>query len=107
VAREALSATPRPTAVFCFSDSIAYGVYAAVRELDLTIPDEISLIGYDDHPISALLTPPLTSFNWDSERLVGAAVEMVLGAIDGRRRRRRVMIEPVLRDRSSTARRRR
>jgi len=107
VAREALSAARRPTAAFCFSDSIAYGVYAAARELGLAIPDEISLIGYDDHPISALLTPPLTSFNWNSERLVEAAVEMVLGAIDGRRRRRRVVIEPVLCDRSSTARRRR
>jgi len=107
VAREVLSAERRPTAVFCFSDSIAYGVYAAARELGLTIPDELSLIGYDDHPISALLTPPLTSFDWDSERLVEVAVEMVLGAIDGRRRRRRVMIEPVLRDRSSTARTRR
>ena len=105
VGREALSATPRPTAAFCFSDSIAYGVYAAARELGLTIPDQLSVIGYDDHPISALLTPPLTSFDWDSERLVEVAVDMVLAVIDGRRRRRRVVIEPVLRDRSSTARR--
>jgi LacI family transcriptional regulator len=103
VAREVLSAASRPSAVFCFSDSIAYGVYAAARELELTIPDDLSLIGYDDHPISALLTPPLTSFDWDSERLAEVAVEMVLAAIEGRRRRRRVMIEPVLRDRASTA----
>jgi LacI family transcriptional regulator len=108
VARAVLAADRRPTAVFCFSDSIAYGVYAAARELELRIPDDLSVIGYDDHPVSILLAPPLTSFSWDTERLVEVAVEMVLSAIDGHpRRRRRVVIEPDLRARESTARRRR
>ena len=84
--------------------SIAYGVYAAARGLGLTIPDELSVIGYDNHPVSALLAPPLTTFDWDAERLVEEAVGMVLAAIDGRRaRRRRAVIEPALRDRDSTA----
>lgn len=108
VARAVLTATQRPTAVFCFSDSIAYGVYAAARELQLRIPGELSVIGYDDHPVSILLAPPLTSFSWDTERLVDVAVGMVLAAIDGHpRRRRRVVIEPNLNERASTARRRR
>ncbi len=102
VARRVLSRRPRPSAAFCFSDSIAYGMYAAASELDLAIPDQLSLIGYDDHPMSTLLTPPLTSFSWDSERLIDAAVGMVLAAIDGRPVRRRLMIEPVLRERTST-----
>ena len=60
-----------------------------------TIPDDLSVIGYDDHPVSILLAPPLTSFSWDTERLVEVAVGMVLAAIDGHpRRRRRVVIEP-------------
>lgn len=106
VAREVLTAARRPTATFCFSDSIAYGVYAAARDLDLAIPRDLSVIGYDDHPVSALLGPPLTSFAWDSERLVEVAVGMILAAIDGRRPwRRRVVIEPDLRERQSTARR--
>jgi len=108
VARTVLAATQRPSAVFCFSDSIAYGVYAAARELQLRIPGDLSVIGYDDHPVSILLAPPLTSFSWDTERLVDVAVGMVLAAIDGHpRRRRRVVIEPNLRERASTARRRR
>jgi LacI family transcriptional regulator len=108
VARTVLAAAQRPTAVFCFSDSIAYGVYAAARELQLRIPAELSVIGYDDHPVSILLAPPLTSFSWATERLVDVAVGMVLAAIDGQpRRRRRVVIEPDLRERASTARRRR
>jgi LacI family transcriptional regulator len=108
VARTVLTDSRRPTAVFCFSDSIAYGVYAAARELGLRIPNDLSVIGYDDHPVSILLAPPLTSFSWDTERLVDVAVGMVLGAIDGHpRRRRRVVIEPALRERASTARHRR
>lgn len=108
VARTVLAAGQPPSAVFCFSDSIAYGVYAAARELQLRIPGDLSVIGYDDHPVSILLAPPLTSFSWDTERLVDVAVGMVLSAIDGHpRRRRRVVIEPNLRERASTARRRR
>jgi LacI family transcriptional regulator len=108
VARAVLAGERRPTAVFCFSDSIAYGVYAAARELQLRIPNDLSVIGYDDHPVSILLAPPLTSFSWDAERLVEVAVGMVLSAIDGQpRRRRRMVIEPDLRERASTARRRR
>ena len=108
VARGVLTAERRPSAVFCFSDSIAYGVYAAARELGLKIPSDLSVIGYDDHPVSILLAPPLTSFSWDTERLVEVAVGMVLAAIDGHpRRRRRMVIEPELRERASTARRRR
>jgi LacI family transcriptional regulator len=108
VAREVLALRPRPTAVFCFSDSFAYGIYAAARELRLSIPRDLSVIGYDNHPISALLAPPLTTFDWQSERLVEEAVTMVLAAIGGRRlRRRRVVIEPDLCEGASTARRRR
>jgi DNA-binding LacI/PurR family transcriptional regulator len=104
VAREVLGASRRPTAVFCLCDSIAYGVYGAARQLGLKIPDDLSVVGYDNHPVSALLAPALTSFDWDSDHLVKAAVDMVLAAIDGkRRRRRRVVIQPTLSLRESTA----
>jgi LacI family transcriptional regulator len=105
VAHAVLTGPNRPSAAFCFSDSLAYGVYAAARDLNVRIPDDLSLIGYDDHPVSSLLTPQLTSFSWDTERLIEAAVGMVLAAIDGTRRPQRVVIEPVLRERRSTSRR--
>jgi LacI family transcriptional regulator, galactose operon repressor len=107
VARGLLESRRPPTAAFCFSDSLAYGVYAACRELGVSIPDQLSVIGYDDHPMSSLLAPPLTSFDWESGHLAEVAVGMVLAAIDGGKRRRRVVIEPALRERASTARRRR
>ncbi len=104
LARGLLEGSRRPTAAFCFSDSIAYGVYAAAQELGIAIPVELSVIGYDDHPISGLLSPPLTSFSWGSKRLVEQAVGLLLAAIDATpSSKRRVVIKPELCDRGSTA----
>jgi LacI family transcriptional regulator len=103
-ARELLRASPRPTAAFCFADGFAYGVYEAARELSIVIPDELSVIGYDDHPISTVLSPPLTTFSWDSRYLMETAVEMLLAAIEGTpAEHRRVVIRPELRERGSAA----
>jgi LacI family transcriptional regulator len=102
VALDVLGGTPRPSAVFCFSDSIGYGVYAATRELGLAVPDDVSVAGFDNHPMSALLTPPLTSVDWDIEGIVHSAVRVMIGAIDGKPRRRRIVCEPSLLEREST-----
>jgi len=102
VAREVLSKTERPTALFCFADSIAYGAYAAARELGLRIPDEISVSGYDDHPMSALLTPALTTVDWNIDGIVRAAVRLILAAIERKPYRRRTVQPPQLRERGST-----
>ncbi|GAA1005974.1 LacI family transcriptional regulator [Acrocarpospora pleiomorpha] len=99
VARSLLSAAARPSAVFCFSDSIAYGVLMAANSLGLKVPGEVSVMGYDDHPMSELLG--LTSVNWNLDGIVQAAVRLVLGAADGTIRRRRITQEPFLRDRTS------
>jgi LacI family transcriptional regulator, galactose operon repressor len=107
VAHKALVAPHRPTALFCFSDSIAYGGYAAARALGLTIPTDVSVVGYDDHPVSRLLSPTLTTVDWDLESIIRAAVQLVITAIDGRPRRRRIVKPPNLRERDSTGRPRR
>lgn len=104
-AGEALAATDRPTALFCFSDSIAYGAYSAARELDLAIPKDVSIVGYDDHPVSRLLTPALTTFDWDLAGIIRSATQLVVNAIDGNPRRRRIVKAPTLRERGSTGRR--
>ena len=102
VAREVLSKSDRPTALFCFADSIAYGAYAAARELGLRIPDEVSVSGYDDHPMSALLTPALTTVDWNIDGIVRAAVRLILAAIESKPYRRRTVQPPQLRERGST-----
>ncbi|MEU7830838.1 LacI family DNA-binding transcriptional regulator [Nonomuraea sp. NPDC049129] len=91
----------RPSAVFCFADSIAYGVYAAAAELGLSIPGDVSVMGYDNHPMSGLLTPGLTTVDWDIDGIVRAAVRLMSAAADGGTRRRRVVQQPTLRERGS------
>ncbi|MFI6298006.1 LacI family DNA-binding transcriptional regulator [Nonomuraea sp. NPDC050790] len=101
VARRILE-SDRPSAVFCFSDSIAYGVYAAAAELGLSIPGDVSVMGYDDHPMSGLLTPGLTTVDWNIAGIVRAAVRLSVAAVDGGPKRRRVVQQPTLRERGST-----
>lgn len=93
----------RPTAVFCFSDSIAYGVYAAAAERGLSIPGDVSVMGYDAHPMSGLLSPGLTTVDWNIDGIVRAAVRLVSAAADGGARRRRVVQLPTLRERASVS----
>lgn len=92
----------RPTAVFCLADSIAYGVYMATRELGLAVPGDVSVAGFDAHPMSAVLSPQLTTVDWDIDGIVHAAVRLIVGAIDGKPRRRHVVREPSLCARAST-----
>ena len=103
VARTLLSTPDRPTAVFCLADSMAYGVYAAARELSLSVPDDVSVLGYDDHPVSRLLTPPLSSFRWPVDLLVSTVVERMVRAVEDDKRSRRKVLTPVAQVRGSIA----
>ncbi|MER7502897.1 LacI family DNA-binding transcriptional regulator [Nonomuraea pusilla] len=102
-AARALLESERPGAVFCFADSIAYGVYAAARDLGLSIPGDVSVMGYDDHPMSELLTPGLTTVDWNIDGIVSAAVRLMSAAADGPSRRRRIVQRPTLKERGSVA----
>jgi DNA-binding LacI/PurR family transcriptional regulator len=50
-----------PTALFCVNDIIAYGCAQALKDAGFAIPDDLSLVGFDDLPSNAFMTPPLTS----------------------------------------------
>jgi LacI family transcriptional regulator len=102
VADAVLAGPGRPTALFCFSDSIAYGAYAAARALGMSIPADLSVVGYDNHPMSGLLTPGLTTVDWDIGGIVSGSVRLMLKAIDGNTRHRRIVQEPRLCQRAST-----
>jgi DNA-binding LacI/PurR family transcriptional regulator len=104
LALELLRGPDRPTAVFCMSDSIAYGVYVACAELGLAIPGDVAVAGFGDHPISRLLAPPLTSTFWDVEHAAALATGFLLEAIEspGARDPLREVITPELVARAST-----
>ena len=104
LAVELLAGEDRPSAVLCLSDSIAYGVYAACAELGLSIPGDVAVAGFGDHPISRLLAPPLTSTVWDVEQVAERATEFLLRAIaaDGPQATLREVVAPALVARAST-----
>jgi len=105
LALELLRAPDRPTAVFCLSDSIAYGVYVACAELGLSIPGDVAVAGFGDHPISRLLAPPLTTTFWDVDRAAELATGFLLETLggDGGRPALREVVAPTLVTRASTA----
>jgi DNA-binding LacI/PurR family transcriptional regulator len=103
LALELLREPDRPDAVFCLSDSIAYGVYVACAELGLAIPGDVAVAGFGDHPISRLLDPPLTSTFWDVDVAAELATRFLLEALGGGPRETlREVIAPALVTRAST-----
>jgi LacI family transcriptional regulator len=103
VARTLLTPSPRPTGILALADSMAFGVYAACRELGIAVPAELSLLGYDDQPMSQLLSPPLSTFHWPLDELVADVVKRVTSAVDTNRRVRRTTVGPTLIERGSVA----
>ena len=75
-----------------YSSTIQPTVYSATGELGLTIPGDFSVLGYDDDPVSRLLTPPLSNYRWPVDTLVSHTVERTVRAIDEDRRSRRKLL---------------
>ena len=71
-----------PTAVFAVSDKTAVGAYRAMQERGFTIPDDISLVGFDDIEIAQILNPPLTTVQTPGETMGQVAFERLLDLIE-------------------------
>lgn len=72
----------RPTAIMFASDIIAAGAYQYFYENRIRIPDDISLVGYENLPISCLLCPPLTSVDWHKDRMSEEACNIMLKRLE-------------------------
>lgn len=75
--KELLEFPERPTAVFVANDSLAIGCYKAVSEKGLTIPADISVIGYNDIPAARYLVPPLTTVHLYMDFMGAQAVSVL------------------------------
>jgi LacI family transcriptional regulator len=64
-----------PTAVFCFCDRTAVGVYNAASELDLRIPEDLSVVGFDNESFTSGMIPPLTTMELPHADMARHAVE--------------------------------
>ncbi|MFG2012239.1 LacI family DNA-binding transcriptional regulator [Micromonospora sp. NPDC048868] len=80
-----LSREPRPTAVVAGNDLQAVGVYRGARDLGLRIPADLSVVGFDDLPIAALIDPPLTTVRQPIVEMAVAATELALALGRGER----------------------
>lgn len=67
-----------PTAIFCASDRMAVGAYEAIRERGLAIPEDVSVVGFDDLPLAAHSNPPLTTLALPDREMGRWAVEWIL-----------------------------
>ena len=98
----------RPTGILCFSDAIAGGVIRALRDAGLRVPEDVSVIGFDDNPIARRMQPALTTVRQDAQGKGRAAAAALVNAIDhagGRpaRRGRHVLLPTELIIRDSTS----
>jgi DNA-binding LacI/PurR family transcriptional regulator len=76
-AKTVLAVEPRPTAVLCFSDVLALGVVRVARGLGLSVPADLSVVGFDDSPAARHSDPPLTTVRQD----VGAKGRLAAAAL--------------------------
>jgi LacI family transcriptional regulator len=79
-----LSMDDRPTAIFAGSDLQAMGVLEAARLARMQVPGQLSLVGFDDIPLSRWMSPPLTSVRQPLAEMAGTAVRLVLSHWDGK-----------------------
>jgi LacI family transcriptional regulator len=84
VAATALLDLPEPpTAIFAGSDETAAGVLEAARGRGLRVPEDLSVVGFDDTPIARFASPPLTTVRQPLREMGGAALRTVLGMAAG------------------------
>lgn len=94
----------RPTAVLCVNDFTAIGALKSAVEHGLRIPEDLSIVGFDNSPLSRAVIPELTTVSQNTNRLGELSVEMLHELISGGNPRKRTVLPPQLVVRASTGR---
>ena len=95
IAEELLMSKDPPTAIFAASDYVALGVLNAVQNLGISIPKDLSLVGFDDMPFAALLSPPLATVRQPIREMGEAGINFLLQLIKGEMEEMPVLRLPV------------
>ena len=93
--KEILKLKDRPTAIFCANDSIAMGAYKAIREHNLKVFDDISIIGFNDLKISQYMIPPLTTLRIDTKIIAQETINVLMELLEHNRSYRKKVYLPV------------
>jgi len=102
-ARRLLEREPGVTAIFAANDLSALGVLNAVAEAGRRVPDDVSVVGFDDLHLSAYTAPPLTTIRQPAVEIATLATEILIGLTKGREvEEMRHLLEPELVVRAST-----
>ena len=97
------SASELPTAVFAHNDVMAIGAISVIRERGLRIPEDISVSGYNDMPLTEFLTPSLTTVRYPGWEVGKAAGEVALRMLGGEQGVESMCLDPVFIPRGSTS----
>jgi len=102
--RQLLGAEPRPTAIFAANDFAAMGTFVAIDEAGLSVPEDVSVVGYDNTYLAELALVSLTSVDQPRRDMGVLAVRLLLERIEsGRTEPRREVLKPRLIRRSTSA----
>jgi DNA-binding LacI/PurR family transcriptional regulator len=85
---------PRPTAIFACNDLMALGVLLAARELNVSCPDELSIVGFDNLDFTEFTAPALTTVHQSGYQLGATAARLLLERIDGSKQRIKKIVLP-------------
>jgi LacI family transcriptional regulator/LacI family purine nucleotide synthesis repressor len=96
----------RPDGIFMANDTLALGVMRFLHEQKVRVPDDVSIIGYEDSILAGYAVPPLTTINISKPKMGENAAQLMLERIRNPRKKFvSLIIEPVLTERSSVIRR--
>ncbi|MEJ3750323.1 LacI family DNA-binding transcriptional regulator [Actinomycetes bacterium KLBMP 9797] len=98
-----LAATPRPTAVVCLNDTAALGLLDGLHAAGVRVPEEMSVIGYDDLQFARRLAPPLTTICQPKYELGHTAADLLLDEARPGHTHKEITFQPSLVVRASTA----
>jgi LacI family transcriptional regulator len=77
-----MALSPRPTAVLCVVDTLALAFLEAAQQLSIAVPADVSVIGFDDIPVSAYANPPLSTFDQRARQSANQVAEMVVEVLE-------------------------
>jgi len=96
-----MTSTPRPTAVICGNDVLAVGAIVKARAMNLAVPGDVSITGFDDIELAKVVTPALTTVHVPHRRMGHAAARLLLDLRDGKVQHRSIELDTLVVERDS------